>query len=84
MPCDAAYELAATELAFYESIPSYARVIEREGVSRAVDVAAVGAPTAVRTQLQRYLDAGATDLVLSPLRLDSADPERLWELASSI
>lgn len=81
---DAAYELAATELAFYESIPSYARVMEREGVSRAVDVAAVGTPTAVRTQLHRYLDAGATDLVLSPLRSDSADPERLWELAASI
>ena len=81
---DAAYELAAAELAFYESIPSYARVIEREGVSRAADVAAVGTPTAVRTQLHRYLDAGATDLVLSPLRSDSADPERLWELAASI
>ena len=81
---DAAYELAAAETAFYESIPSYAKVIEREGPRSAGDLAAVGAPTAVRTQLHRYLDAGATDLVLSPLRTDSADPERLWELAASI
>jgi len=80
----AAYELAATELAFYESIPSYAKVIEREGVTRAADVAAVGPAQAVQAQLRRYLDAGATDLVLSPLRSDSADPERLWELAASI
>ncbi|MEU0494880.1 LLM class F420-dependent oxidoreductase [Mycobacterium sp. NPDC006124] len=81
---DAAYELASAELAFYESIPSYARVIEREGVTRAADVAAVGQEEAVRAQLRRYLDAGATDLVLSPLRSDSTDPERLWELAASI
>lgn len=81
---DAAYELASTELAFYESIPSYAKVIEREGVTRAADVAAVGPEGAVRAQLGRYLDAGATDLVLSPLRTDAADPERLWELAASI
>lgn len=80
----AAYDVAAAELEFYESIPSYAKVIEREGVTRAADVAAVGPAEAVRTQLRRYLDAGATDLVLSPLRSDSADAERLWELAASI
>lgn len=76
--------LAAEELAFYESIPSYAKVLEREGVEQAGELAAVGPANAVRTQLQRYLDAGATDLVLSPLRSSSADPELLWEVAASI
>jgi hypothetical protein len=44
----------------------------------------VGPSDAVRKQLQRYLDAGATDLVLIPLRSELADPEQLWEVAVSI
>jgi F420-dependent oxidoreductase-like protein len=81
---DAARSVAAEELAFYASIPSYARVIEREGVDQPGELAAVGPADAVRKHLQRYLDAGATDLVLSPLRSSSADPELLWEVAASI
>jgi F420-dependent oxidoreductase-like protein len=81
---DSARALAAEELAFYGTIPSYAKVIAREGVGSAGDLAAAGGAEEIRTQLRRYLDAGATDLVLSPLRTDTADPERLWELAASI
>jgi F420-dependent oxidoreductase-like protein len=81
---DAAKALAAQELAFYEAIPSYAKVIEREGVAQAGELAAVGSADAVRKQLQRYLDAGATDLVLSPVRSNSADPELLWEVAAAM
>jgi alkanesulfonate monooxygenase SsuD/methylene tetrahydromethanopterin reductase-like flavin-dependent oxidoreductase (luciferase family) len=71
-------------LAFYAGIPSYAKVLEREGVDQAGELAAVGPADAVRKQLQRYLDAGATDLVLSPVRSNSADPELLWQVAASI
>ena len=81
---DAAKALAAEELAFYAGIPSYAKVLEREGVHQAGELAAVGPADAVRKQLQRYLDAGATDLVLSPVRSNSADPELLWQVAASI
>jgi F420-dependent oxidoreductase-like protein len=81
---DAARALAVEELKFYETIPSYAKVIAREGVDRAADIAAVGSPEAVRKHLKRYVDAGATDLVLSGLRSDSTDPERLWEVAASV
>jgi F420-dependent oxidoreductase-like protein len=81
---DAARTLAAEELAFYEAIPSYAKVLEREGVDQAGELAAVGPADAVRKQLQRYLDAGATDLVLSPVRSNSADPELIWQVAASI
>lgn len=81
---EAAKSLAAEELAFYANIPSYAKVIAREGVAQAGELAAVGPADAVRTQLQRYRDAGATDLVLSPVRSNSADPELLWEVAASI
>jgi hypothetical protein len=81
---EAARTLAIEELAFYEQIPSYAKVIAREGVARAADIAAVGSAEAIRRHLQRYRDAGATDLVLTSLRSDTGDPERLWELAASI
>jgi F420-dependent oxidoreductase-like protein len=81
---DAARHLAVEELAFYETIPSYAKVIAREGADRAADIAAVGPAEAIRKQLYRYRDAGATDLVLSSLRSDTADPERLWEVAASL
>jgi F420-dependent oxidoreductase-like protein len=81
---DAARTLASEELTFYETIPSYATVIAREKADGAVDLAAIGPADAVRNQLQRYLDAGATDLVLSPLRSNPADPEGLWEIAASL
>ena len=81
---EAARAVAAEALVFYQSIPSYAKVIAREGLEQAVDLAAVGPSDAVRKQLQRYLDAGATDLVLIPLRSELADREQLWEVAASI
>ena len=81
---ESARALAGEELAFYETIPSYATVIAREKADRAVDLAAIGPADAVRNQLQSYLDAGATDLVLSPMRSNPADPQRLWEIAASI
>ncbi|WP_319449544.1 MULTISPECIES: TIGR03564 family F420-dependent LLM class oxidoreductase [unclassified Mycobacterium] len=81
---DAARTLATDELAFYETIPSYAKVIAREGADRAADIAAVGSAEAIGKQLQSYRDAGATDLVLSQLRSDPADPARLWEVAASL
>jgi F420-dependent oxidoreductase-like protein len=82
---DAAREATAQQLAFYETIPSYQKVIAREGVANVVDLAAVGTADAVTRQLKRYLDAGATDVVLSPVnRSDSSRLESLWEIAASL
>ena len=44
----------------------------------------MGPADVVRTQLQRYRDAGATDLVLRPLRGVEGDPQRLWDVAASL
>jgi alkanesulfonate monooxygenase SsuD/methylene tetrahydromethanopterin reductase-like flavin-dependent oxidoreductase (luciferase family) len=82
---DAAKNFAAEKLSFYEAIPSYQKVIAREGVASAADLAAVGSAESVRRQLQSYLDAGATDVVLSPLAwADAAVAEELWSLAASL
>ena len=81
---DAGRAAAAEVLAFYTTIPSYQKVIAREGVESVAELAAVGPADAVRKQLQRYRAAGATDLVLSPLRGVEADRQRLWEVAASL
>jgi alkanesulfonate monooxygenase SsuD/methylene tetrahydromethanopterin reductase-like flavin-dependent oxidoreductase (luciferase family) len=82
---EAAADFAAEKLRFYEAIPSYMNVIAREGVASAADLAAVGSAESVRRQLQSYLDAGATDVVLSPLAwTGAAAAEELWALAASL
>ncbi|MBV8194645.1 MAG: LLM class F420-dependent oxidoreductase [Candidatus Dormibacteraeota bacterium] len=82
---DAARTIAAEQLSLYETIPSYQKVIAREGVGNVADLAALGPEQSVVRQLRRYFDAGATDLVLSPLdRSESADYEALWRLAASL
>jgi F420-dependent oxidoreductase-like protein len=82
---DAARGVAAEQLSFYETIPSYQKVIAREGVESVADLAAVGSAESVTRQLRRYLDAGATDVVLSPLdRADPAVAEELWAVAAAL
>jgi len=76
---------AAQELAFYANIPSYRKVIAREGVDSVADLAVVGSAESVTRQLRSYLDAGATHVVLSAL--DRANPdqaEALWSVAASL
>jgi alkanesulfonate monooxygenase SsuD/methylene tetrahydromethanopterin reductase-like flavin-dependent oxidoreductase (luciferase family) len=79
------FGLAAQQLSFYETIPSYQKVIAREGVASVADLAAVGSVESVQRQLRRYLDAGATDVVLSAVdRADAAVAEELWVVAASL
>ncbi|CAM4295578.1 LLM class F420-dependent oxidoreductase [Mycobacterium senriense] len=76
---------AGQQLSFYEAIPSYRTVIAREGLDSIVDLAAIGPEESVVRQLRRYLDAGATDLVVSPLdRSDSVDRDALWRLTAAL
>ncbi|OBG85299.1 LLM class F420-dependent oxidoreductase [Mycobacterium sp. E802] len=81
---DAARDAAAARLAFYETIPSYRKVIAREQVSSIVELAAIGSAKHVHAQLQRYLDAGATEVALSPIRTEAQDLAALWEVAASL
>lgn len=76
---------AQEALEFYATIPSYAKVIAREGVDSVIDLAAVGTAAQVTAQLRRYLDAGATDIVLSPLvRSGIAALEPIWEVGAAL
>lgn len=82
---DGARTIAAEQLRFYETIPSYRNVIAREGLASIADLAAIGPEETVLDQLRRYLDAGATDVVISPLdRSASVDREALWRLTAKL
>lgn len=82
---DAVRAEAAGQLSFYETIPSYQKVIAREGVDSAADLAVIGTPESVVSQLARYRDAGATDLVLSPVRRDNdAALQDIWDIAAGL
>ena len=82
---DAARGFAAEQLSFYATIPSYQKVIAREGVASVADLAAVGSAASVRRQLQSYLDAGATDVVLSAVdRANATVAEELWAVAAAL
>ena len=82
---DAARAFAAEQLSFYESVPSYQKVLAREGVASAGDLAAVGSAESIARQLRSYLDAGATDVVISPVdRADATAAEALWAIAAQL
>ena len=77
--------IAAATLGYYGDIPSYRRVLDAEGVSNPADLALVGSEAEVAAGIQRYYDAGATDVVLiqSGMRC-TADRLRTWQLAGSL
>jgi F420-dependent oxidoreductase-like protein len=82
---DSARAIAAEQLSFYATIPSYQKVIAREGVASVADLAAIGSAESVARQLRSYLDAGATDVVLSAIdRADTAVAEAVWGIAASL
>jgi alkanesulfonate monooxygenase SsuD/methylene tetrahydromethanopterin reductase-like flavin-dependent oxidoreductase (luciferase family) len=68
----------------YDQVPSYQRVNAREGVSSVVDLALIGDASYVAAGLQRYVDAGATDLLLMPVLSGRDALRRVCELAAGI
>ncbi len=78
---DAVRAKATESLAFYERIPSYARVIELSGGRRAADVAVIGDEKAIEAEVRRYRDAGATEVVFSGTEIaGETDRRRTWDL----
>jgi F420-dependent oxidoreductase-like protein len=80
----AAREDAATSLHFYDQIPSYQKIMARESVAHAADLAVIGDPDAVIGQLLRYRAAGATDVVLSPFQTQPSALRDLWAVAAEL
>ncbi|OHV02764.1 TIGR03564 family F420-dependent LLM class oxidoreductase [Mycobacterium talmoniae] len=80
---DAVRAAVADSLAFYDQIPSYQKVLAREGASKAADLAVIGTAQTVTRQLKSYLDAGATEVALRPLQTELTDLKPVWDLAAA-
>ncbi|MEU9806447.1 TIGR03564 family F420-dependent LLM class oxidoreductase [Mycobacterium sp. NPDC050853] len=67
--------LAIEDMAFYENIPSYRKVLDAEGVQHTGELAIVGDEEHVAKELQRYFDAGATEVFASHTELGGPEDE---------
>ncbi|MBQ6644453.1 MAG: LLM class F420-dependent oxidoreductase, partial [Saccharopolyspora sp.] len=73
---------AAEVLGFYDDIPSYRKVIAAEGLSSAADLLLAGDEDTVAAGLRRYVDAGATEIMISHTELlGERARARTWALA---
>jgi F420-dependent oxidoreductase-like protein len=82
---EAARENAAQQLAFYDRVPSYQRIVGLEGASRAAELAVLGDEETVTKAVQRYRDAGATQVVFTATNLAGPDDQlRTWQLLGSL
>ncbi|WP_411083826.1 LLM class F420-dependent oxidoreductase [Streptomyces sp. cmx-18-6] len=78
-------EKVTEQMAIYEQIPSYTRVIELSGGRRASDVAVIGDERTVAAEVQRYRDAGATEVVFAGTDVaGDADRRRTWALLGEL
>ncbi|UGT42738.1 TIGR03564 family F420-dependent LLM class oxidoreductase [Nocardia yamanashiensis] len=76
---------AIDKLAFYEQVPSYRRVIDLEGATRAAELALIGDEETIAAGIRRYFDAGATEVVLTSTDLSTPEDEhRTWALAGQL
>ena len=69
----------------YARTPAYQAVLEREGITNVADLALIGDEATVAAGIRRYLDAGATDVRISPAAF-ATDEERVrtWQLVGQL
>jgi len=60
----------AEQAAWYNTLPSYRAMLDREGVAGPADVALVGDEAALDAQLARLEEAGVTDFIAQPVSLE--------------
>jgi len=77
---DAARVEAEAVFAIYGTLPSYRAMLDREGAAGPGDVALVGDEDTVRQGIERYAEAGVTDLNVAPF----GDVERTTALIRSL
>jgi 5,10-methylenetetrahydromethanopterin reductase len=80
---EAARERAATVFGFYNDLPSYRAMLDKEGAGGPADVAVIGDEDTVAAALRRLGEVGATDLTL-PVFGSGEDRSRTLDLLSSL
>ncbi|MGW4279301.1 TIGR03564 family F420-dependent LLM class oxidoreductase [Nocardia sp. NPDC004750] len=73
---DAARAAAAAQTTFYDDIPSYARVIQLSGASRAAELVVIGDEDLIAARVAEYFAAGATEVVFSQTDLTTPEYQR--------
>ena len=74
----------AEQSAFYGRIPSYQAVLAREGVTDPTDLAVIGDESVLAAAIERYREAGATEIVLTSTAIDGeATRQRTWAAAAA-
>jgi F420-dependent oxidoreductase-like protein len=82
---EAARAHAFEALGGYARNPSYQAVLDREGITHASDLALIGDEEAVAAGIRRYLEAGATDIRVSPAAFSSDEERRrTWRLVGEL
>jgi F420-dependent oxidoreductase-like protein len=73
------------QMGFYLSVPSYRAVLEREGAAHPAELAVVGDEEKMAAAIDRYFDAGATEIVVTNTGVNGADDRRrTWELLGAL
>jgi F420-dependent oxidoreductase-like protein len=80
---DAARAWLTATYGLAKTLPSYRAVLDREGVSEVGETAIVGDETAVRQEIERYSEAGATELLAVAIG-SPADQERTIGLLGAL
>lgn len=80
---DSARIKIAQALTIYGQLPSYRKMLDREGVSGPADLAIVGDETALRDGIARLRDAGATEFNAAIAEVDDGAFDRTFEFLAS-
>jgi F420-dependent oxidoreductase-like protein len=77
--------VAGEAMAFYSNIPSWAALLERQGLRSAADLAIIGDEEQVAGHLRAYLAAGATDITAIYSHLGGEESRRrTWALLGTL
>lgn len=80
---DAIRDEAAAHFVGYTAVPSYKAMLERGESSNPVDIALIGTEATLRARLQRFADAGGTDLLANVVPLTGSSRERTLDFLAS-
>jgi F420-dependent oxidoreductase-like protein len=79
-----ALEVAAKVFQVYRDLPAYRTMLDREGAQEPVDVALVGDPAAVKSEIKRLADIGVTDLCAFVFHAEPGAFERTIDFFSTL
>ncbi len=81
---EAAKREVDAQLAVYGQLPSYRAMLDREGAANPSDIALIGDENALRSGIERFRNAGATDFNAAIVPTDDGAHARTLEFLSSL